>query len=78
MSTPQGVPANAMRMKLHQIQLQVIAVRELFIRTYRALPPSFVIPPEEVRIESACGEYNKEKKIVQIDVRAYFGQQEGP
>jgi hypothetical protein len=64
-----------MEVGLHPVQLQRVLVRELFIKAYRALPLDYVIPDEDVRMESGFNEYNSGDKVLNVHARVFIGEE---
>ena len=59
---------------LHPVQLQFVAVRELFIKTYRHLPHDFILADSDVHMESVFTGYMAETKTLQINAGVHTGE----
>ena len=55
-----------MEISLHPIQLNFVAVRELFIETFYHSSPTFAFQPESGNLLTESGEFDPVRKIIQI------------
>jgi preprotein translocase subunit SecB len=58
---------------LHPIQLNFVAVRELFIETFYHSSPAFIFEPESGNLLTESGEFDPSRNIVQVGLYYTIG-----
>ena len=67
-----------MEISLHPIQLQFVAVRELFIQTFYPPVPGENYVPEAGQLTTSVAQFDAERKVIQISLQFKIGLDHEP